>query len=129
METHFSTICEDGSTDELGEMFVTMWRQCCEGDFTLVTNALSREFQRHEVLSQCQGISNTGDVMENDEDDVSLANNVDVMQSIIEEESMDVGQITDRTENQEEKMTSQQVGSDGWEMVSRGKSKSKNKKK
>jgi hypothetical protein len=42
LEDNFNTICEDGSTDELGDLLVSMFRQCCEGDFTLVTNALAR---------------------------------------------------------------------------------------
>ena len=51
METEFNTILEDGSPDELGELLVTMWRQCGEGDFTLVTNALAREYVRHEGMA------------------------------------------------------------------------------
>ena len=27
---------------------VTMWRECSAGDFTLATNALAREYVRHE---------------------------------------------------------------------------------
>lgn len=59
METDFNTICEDESTDELGDLLCTMWRQCGEGDFTLVTNALAREFSRHthETLARSQGDS------------------------------------------------------------------------
>lgn len=29
-------VCEDGSPDEIGEIVVTMYRQCAEGDFSLV---------------------------------------------------------------------------------------------
>ena len=25
-----------------------MWRECCTGDFTIATNALAREYVRHE---------------------------------------------------------------------------------
>ena len=57
MDTQFSTVCEDGSCDELGELLVDMWRQCGDGDFNLVTNALAREFVRHETLSRSQGIT------------------------------------------------------------------------
>ena len=56
MDTQFSTVCEDGSCDELGELLVDMWRRCGEGDFTLVTNALAREYVRHETLARSQGI-------------------------------------------------------------------------
>ena len=48
MENDFNTICEDESPDELGDLLCTMWRQCGEGDFNLVTNALAREYTRHE---------------------------------------------------------------------------------
>jgi hypothetical protein len=48
METDFNAILEDGSPDELGELLVTMWRQCGEGDFTIATNALAKEYMRHE---------------------------------------------------------------------------------
>jgi hypothetical protein len=48
MESDFNTLCEDESPDELGELLVTMWKQCGDGDFTLATNALAREFTRHE---------------------------------------------------------------------------------
>ena len=33
-----------------------MWNQCVTGDFTLVTNALAREYTRSEIINQCQGM-------------------------------------------------------------------------
>ena len=38
-----------------------MWNQCIRGDFTLVTNALAREYARSEIINQCQGIDQSGD--------------------------------------------------------------------
>lgn len=67
LETHFNTICEDGSPDELGELFVQMWRDCCNGDFTLVTNILAKEFVRHEMISKSQGLD-SGDVVDDDDE-------------------------------------------------------------
>jgi hypothetical protein len=40
MESSFNTICEDESTDEIGQLLCTMFHQCCNGDLTLVTEAL-----------------------------------------------------------------------------------------
>ncbi|KAJ1424836.1 Pre-rRNA-processing protein TSR2-domain-containing protein [Ochromonadaceae sp. CCMP2298] len=58
LETNFSTICEDGSPLELGDVFCDMWRQCIAGDFTLVTNALSRECLWHKTITQLEGLNN-----------------------------------------------------------------------
>ena len=44
-----------------------MWGQCVTGDFTLVTNALAREYARSEVLDKCQGIDQSGDDEMSDE--------------------------------------------------------------
>lgn len=63
MDTQFATELEDGSPAEIGEIICTMWRQCGEGNFNQVTDTLSREFQRHDVLSRSQGLCG-GDVME-----------------------------------------------------------------
>jgi len=59
METDFNTICEDESTEELGDLLCLMWTQCGVGDYTLVTNALAREFYRHtaETLAQSRGFN------------------------------------------------------------------------
>jgi hypothetical protein len=35
MDTHFKTICDDGSPDELGELLCVLWRKCCDGDFSM----------------------------------------------------------------------------------------------
>ena len=70
MEIEFQTICEDESPQEIGRLFVDMWRQCCIGDFTLATNALAREYARHAVLEQSKGINADDDEMDESEDTV-----------------------------------------------------------
>mmetsp|Transcript_8199 Transcript_8199/g.13613 ORF Transcript_8199/g.13613 Transcript_8199/m.13613 type:complete len:269 (+) Transcript_8199:65-871(+) len=72
MEMNFNTICEDDSPTELGDMFCTMWRQCITGDFTLVTNALSREYIRHEMVSKSQGLDG-GDADDGSDDGEEMA--------------------------------------------------------
>ena len=89
METQLNTVCEDNSIEEISELLVLMWRECGQGNFNLVTNALSREFQRHEVLSRSQGIDNTGDMMDSDEEDEVTAGNEAVLQAIAEDDTMD----------------------------------------
>ncbi|CAM6001887.1 unnamed protein product [Sphagnum balticum] len=101
-----------------------MWAQCCRGDYTLVTNALAREYCRAEVMQQCQGIDQSGDIEGGDSDD-----NSDGVESVGEEESMDEeveveagtlgnpitlipgDQMPKRSEDQD------------WQVVSRGKSR------
>ncbi len=89
METQLNTVCEDNSIEEISELLVLMWHECGQGNFNLATNALSREFQRHEVLSRSQGIDNTGDMMDSDEEDEVTAGNDAVLQAITEEDAMD----------------------------------------
>ena len=45
-----------------------MWRECSAGDFTLSTNALAREYMRHEVVSRSQGLE-AGDAIDSDDED------------------------------------------------------------
>jgi hypothetical protein len=56
MEDNFNATCEDGSTDEIGDLLVSMWRQCIVGDITLVSSVVSRESARVGVVSQSTGI-------------------------------------------------------------------------
>lgn len=51
----------DGSFIRYIQLLTLMWSQCIAGDFTLVTNALAREYARSEVINQCQGIDQSGD--------------------------------------------------------------------
>jgi pre-rRNA-processing protein TSR2 len=95
METQFNTICEDGSTEEIGELIVLMWNQCSEGDFTLATNALAREYSRHEVLAQSQGIDN-GDAMDSDDENINddnaaimaMSEDAEIAPTLVSEEPM-----------------------------------------
>jgi len=89
METQLNTVCEDNSIEEIGELLVLMWRECGQGNFNLVNNALSREVQRQEVLSRSQGIDSTGDMMDSDEEDEVTAGNEAVLNAITEEDVMD----------------------------------------
>jgi len=88
METEFNTICEDGSTDEIGDLICTMWRQCLEGDYTLVTNALAREYarHRHETLANSQGVDGGDECDSEDEleDTKAVENNSILIQEEIE---------------------------------------------
>ena len=114
METQFSTILEDNSPDELGDLLVTMWRQCCGGDFTLVTNALAREFVRHEVVRRSQGLEG-GDAIDSDDDDGGGDDGVKVAQlAAVAEGGMEM-------EEEEEDEVAPKVDPDGWETVARGK--------
>lgn len=113
LESQFSTICEDGSPDELGELLCEMWRQCLDGDFTLVHNALAREYVRHEVISQSQGLDN-GDIDDDESDEEETA---DKQEGIILDTIQEI-------EEEQEKMPL--VDEDGFQTVVRGK-KSKGK--
>jgi pre-rRNA-processing protein TSR2 len=115
LEQEFNTICEDGSPEELGEMFCLMWGKCCAGDFTMVTDVLAREYVRHEMVSKSQGLSG-GDADSDDEEvgDNGEAMIADAMETIQEEE----------TAMQEEEAPPL-VDPDGWEVVSRKNNKKK----
>lgn len=45
-----------------------MWEDACRGDFTLITNALAREYMHSEVAAQCQGVDQSGDMIDDEED-------------------------------------------------------------
>ena len=47
-----------------------MWTNACRGDFTLITNALAREYMHSEVVAQCQGVDQSGDVIDEEDDDM-----------------------------------------------------------
>jgi len=114
METNFSTICEDGSPDELGDLLVTMYRQCGEGDFTLAVNALAREYVRHEMVSRSQGLEG-GDAM--DEDDEEEGAGAAAMETVQE------GEMEEEEEEEEEEEAPPRVDADGWETVTKTRTK------
>lgn len=117
LETNFETICEDDSPDELGDLLVQMYRECGLGDFTLVTNSLSREFQRHSVVSRSQGIEQGGDALDSDSDEDGDMTN--------EGNNSNMGVIQ---EEEEEEERPPRVDADGWESVIVGKKKKGGKK-
>jgi len=111
LEIEFSTICEDDSPSEIAELLLDMWRQCSIGDFSLVTNALAREYARHEVLNQSQGME-----MDSDEDDGEGDG--------VEESTLPPDTIMEEEVVEEEPLPPR-VDADGWETVARGKSSRK----
>ncbi len=118
MESEFNTVCEDGSYDELGELFCKMWRECCEGNFTMVTDILAKEYVRHEMVSKSQGLSG-GDA----DDDSDNEDNVDaegMIQDAIEEAEAEGNEMA-----QEEEEAPPLVDPDGWEVVDRSNKKKK----
>lgn len=119
LECEFNTICEDGSPDELGELIVNMWRECCTGSFNLVTDVLAREFVRHEMISRSQGICGKGDIADDADDDVDTT----ALEQVVHEEVMQLPTLDSIMETEE---APELVDPDGWEKVQRSK---KSKKK
>ena len=120
METQFNTILEDGSPDELGDLLVTMWRECGEGNFTLANNALAREYVRHEVVSRSQGVEG-GDAIDSDDDEEEDETATAKLAAVVEEGAMEM-----EAEMEEEEAAPPRVDADGWETVARGTKTKKN---
>ena len=147
MEVNFNTICEDGSADEVSDLLCTMWRQCSVGDFTLVHNALAREYVRHEaeVLNNSQGVTADGDaddemmdedgnededeVME-DEDNVDsrtepIRSDADVPRTALDVDmnqvAVEIDTNTSVFQSIESNISSSIMQDDGWETVQKGK--------
>ncbi len=118
LEQEFNTICEDGSPEELGEMFCVMWRKCCNGDFTMVTDVLAREYVRHEMVSKSQGLAG-GDADSDDEG--GLDDNGEALVA----EAMETIQEDDSAMQEEEQEAPPLVDPDGWETVTRKSNKKK----
>jgi pre-rRNA-processing protein TSR2 len=129
LETEFNTICEDGSPDELGELFVTMWRQCMEGNYTLVTDILAKEYVRHEMVSRSQGLV-SGDIDDHSDDGMDDT----AVKEAVEEAVTEQIQQTEDNNNagaagmEDEDDAPPLVDPDGWETVDRSR-KGKNKKR
>ena len=111
VESHFNMICEDGSPEEIGEIIVAMYRQCAEGDYSLVSATIERERTRQNVVANSSGLEAGGDVIEETEDDRKASDNVD---TIVAEEVQQV-------------ITSE-IDEDGFQTVSRGKRTRSNKR-
>lgn len=129
LETEFNTICEDGSPDELGELFVTLWRQCCEGDFTLVNNIMAKETMRKDFIAQSQGLAD-GDIddgaSDGDPENEEMLNEM-IDEAVQQELQKSEGDMAGQME--EEENTPPLVDPDGWETVTRGKKKPQKKYK
>jgi pre-rRNA-processing protein TSR2 len=128
LETEFNTILEDGSPDELGELFVTMWRECMEGNFERVTNILAKEFVRHEMVTKSQGLA-SGDIDDGSDDG---ADDSELNETVAEEAKLQLegagsslGMIEE--EEEEEANPPKLVDPEGWEVVDRSNKKNKRK--
>lgn len=121
MDTYFYTICEDGSTDEIGDLFVRMWRECCSGSFTLVENALAREFMRHDMITKSEGLEG-GDIDDGSDDGVGGK------LPPVDEDDLGEDEAVDEDGGMEVANESRGPDPDGWETVARGKKSKKGKK-
>lgn len=137
LDTNFSTICEDGSPDELGDLFCDMWRECVAGNTNLVTNALSREYVRHEMVSRSEGLAggDADDGSDGEEDNMETeqqlreavaAGLAAPRLAAIDESEMDMEE-GEGTEAPPEPEPVPVKDPDGWETVARGKKASKKK--
>lgn len=130
METHFNTMCDDGSPDEIGELLALMWRQCCTGNFELVSTTLGREFVRHETILKCQGVEASGDVLDSDDEDGMAGIPEDIGAELTEATAEAVAADAAATEAETDGEATMTVDPDGWETVVRGtKAKGKGSKK
>lgn len=138
MEANFNTVCDDGSSEELGELFVDMWRKCCAGDFEMVQTIMAREKNRAHITGQCQGLQG-GDAIDEDDDDSDGEGDGAALNSMVRERALEVLQ----EEGAAEKMIAEEGGdgmdedaeeapplvdADGFETVVSGKKKKKGKK-
>ena len=127
LDTNFSTICEDGSPDELGDLFCCMWRECIVGNTNLVTNALSREYVRHEMVSRSEGLAN-GDADDGSDDGEDNNDAEEELQAAVRaglQSNTELGTIDEAGMDMEEsaEVEAPVVVKDpeGWETVARGK--------
>ena len=123
LETEFSTICEDESPDELGELFCTMWRQCLEGNYQMVTDILAKEYVRHEMVTRSQGLDGGGDADDHSDDgrdDSELKQEVNeaVMQHTMTEDGM---MVEEGNNPNDDAMVEPGPDPEGWEVVNRSK--------
>jgi hypothetical protein len=60
MDTHFRTIRDDGSPDELGELLCVLWRKCCEGDFSMADQLHAQMLARTASVAGAGAGASTG---------------------------------------------------------------------
>jgi pre-rRNA-processing protein TSR2 len=107
LDSEFHTVCEDGSVEELAELFLAMKRDCEQGNFQLVEKTQSRKRTRVNVLGQSRGVEASGDFADEDEEDGKC-------DEVIENE---VTETAIETVKEEE---TKLVDEDGFETVTRG---------
>lgn len=96
LDTEFHTVCEDGSIEELSELFIQMKRECDEGIFNLATVTQSRKRSRQDVLTQSKGIDTEGDAVDEcDRDDEVKDLNEEVIATANEISSVPIAPIVD----------------------------------
>lgn len=109
VDSEFNMVCEDGSPDEIGEILVTMYNQCGEGNFSLVQSTVAREASMQNMISRSSGLEDGGDAV----DDTDQGNSSQDMNTIVEEEAAS---------------REPQIDEDGFETVVRGKRTRSNKR-
>lgn len=123
LDTNFCTICEDGSPEELGDLFCTMWRECIVGNTNLVTNALSREYVRHEMVSRSEGLD--GGDADDGSDDEGATGAEEELNEAVRQQLEGVAEGDMETEEAEGDMAEAVLepvkDPEGWETVARGK--------
>jgi hypothetical protein len=117
LESDFNTICEDESTEELGELIVTLWRTCGEGDLTLLNKVLSTESLRATVIQQSRGLEG-GDEIDSDNE-----NDGTTLEAVLE------GNEKAIEEDMEMEEAPPLVDPDGWQTVTKPKKGKALKKK
>ena len=148
LDQNFNTVCEDGSPDEIGELFVNLWRSCCEGDFTMVNSLIEKEQVRNANMEKIhqvsQGVGAKGDALDSDDEDEGGITMAEAMREAGYNEegekiaappsvftmplpTVEAGGMMTATMNQEDPDAA--MDEDGWETVVVGKArKSKGKR-
>jgi hypothetical protein len=67
LDEQFHTTCEDGSTEEIGEILVRLYRECGLGNFTLSNSLQARAAARVPQVHRSKGVE-TGDEIDSDEE-------------------------------------------------------------
>ena len=132
METYFNTLLEDGSSEEIGELFCNMWRKCSTGDFSVVDEVRRKEAQRPQVAQMSKGLDASGDILEGDDDDSECVSNTVFRQAVAHQ----MERIREEdAEDDVAKESAEEVGAtemsvvdaDGFMLVQTGKSKKSKK--
>jgi len=134
METHFNTLLEDDSPDEIGEILCTMFNNIVKGDFEMVNGICAKEAARtaslagQGVAQRSQGMGGNGD--EDSDDDIEENEESKArMQAALAEASVGGGLAGVKEEGdedvdmEEEEEAPPLVDEDGFETVISGKKK------